>query len=231
MYFAAFPYTYYSLDDRASAQVVTNITARIKINDYVKNNLGLFDTYDVKDGETPELVADKFYSNPMLHWLVLHYNNIIDPRFDWVMSTDNLSNYVQGKYNNVNAIHHYEDENEAYTNGNVYLVSNVSFGSFVAGAAVINNTNTGIGYITSKISSSNVVITVTSGGFITGDQIKLNSNTSIKANITATSTISGTPVTNYAYEDATNESKRKIKMLKSQYVDAVVKDFKKNLEL
>jgi hypothetical protein len=231
MYFAAFPYTYYSLDDRASAQVVTNITARIKINDYVKNNLGLFDTYDVKDGETPELVADKFYGNPALHWLILHYNNVIDPRFDWVMSTDNLANYTEGKYANVNAIHHYEDADEVYTNGNVYLTSNVAFTSFTAGAAIINNTNTGIGYITSKISSSNVVITVTSGGFITGDQIKLNSNASIRANITATSTISGTAVTNYTYEDTVNESKRRIKILKSQYVDAVVKDFKKNLEL
>jgi len=41
--------------------------------------------------------------------------------------------------------------------------------------------------------------------------------------------ISGTPVTNLTYEDTENESKRRIKILKASYVDAVVRDFKKKL--
>ena len=84
--------------------------------------------------------------------------------------------------------------------------------------------------ITTKTSNSNVIVTVSSGGFGSGDQIKLNSNAQVNANITATVTISGTPVTNYVYEDTTNEAKRRIKVLKLAYVDPVVKDFKKNLE-
>ena len=229
MYFKSFPYTFYSLDNTTTVQVVTNLTTRITLSDEVKNNLSLFDEYDIKDGETPELVADKFYGNPELHWLVLHYNEIIDPRFDWPLDTNNLNRYVAGKYANVNGIHHYEDANGNYANGNVYLISSSDFTEFNINDAITNNTNTGSGYITQKISSSNVRVTVTTGGFISGDRIKNISNTNSSANITSTVVLSGTPVTNLTYEDEVNESKRRIKILKSSYVDAIVVDFKKKL--
>ena len=229
MYFKSFPFTFYSLDNTTTVQVVTNITNRTTLSDEVKLNLSLYDEYDVKDGETPELVADKFYNNSELHWLVLHYNDIIDPRFDWPLDTNNLNRYVASKYANVNGIHHYEDANLNYINGNVILTSNNSFGNFALNDPITNNTNIGAGVITSKISNSNVFITVTSGGFISGDQIVLASNTSVRGNISSTTTLTGTPVTNLIYEDEVNESKRRIKILKSSYVDAVVNDFKKKL--
>ena len=227
MYFQNFPYTYYSLDNTRTVQIVTDITNRAVISDEVKTNLGLYDEYDIKDGETPELVADRFYNNPELHWIVLQYNDIIDPRFDWPLDINNLTRYVTGKYNSPNGIHHYEDANSAITNGNVIVNANVNYLS--VGNVVVNLSGTGTGYVTSKINSSNIFVTVTSGGFITGDIIANVANTVNNSTITATRTISGTPVTNYVYEDGVNESKRRIKILKTSYVDAVVRDFKKKL--
>ena len=227
MYFKSFPYTYYSLDDTSTVQVVTNITARTNISDELKTNLGLYDEYDIKDGETPELVADKFYNNPELHWLVLLYNDIIDPRFDWPLDTNNLSRHVNSMYSNPNGIHHYENENAGITNGNVIINANVSY--LETGNVITNLSGTGVGYITSKLTSSNVIVTVTSGGFVTGDTITNAANTTSNSTITLTNTISGTPVTNYEYEDVVNETKRRIKILKPSYVDAVVNDFKKKL--
>ena len=229
MYFKSFPYTFYSLDNTTTVQVVTNITNRVALSDEVKNNLGLYDEYDIKDGETPELVADKFYNNSELHWLVLHYNEIIDPRFDWPLDTNNLNRQVAGKYTDVNATHHFEDANGNYTNGNAYILSSNAFTNFSVNDVITNNTNNGVGYITQKNSSSNVRITITTGGFKTGDQILKSSNTSNRANITSTVILSGTPVTNFTFEDEINESKRRIKILKAPYVDAVVNDFKKKL--
>ena len=229
MYFKSFPYTLYTLDDISTVQVVTNITNRVSLPDEVKTNLSLYDEYDIRDGETPEMVADKFYSNPELHWLILHYNEIIDPRFDWPLDTNNLNRQVASKYANVNGIHHYEDANGNYVNGNVNLLSSSDFTEFNIDDAITNITNTGTGYITQKNSSSNVSVTVTTGGFISGDRIRNISNTSSSANITSTVVLSGTPVTNYTYEDEVNESKRKIKILKNAYVDAIVSEFKKKL--
>ena len=229
MYFKSFPYTFYSLDDTSTVQVVTNITNRVALSDEVKNNLSLFDEYDIKDGETPELVADKFYNNSELHWLVLHYNEIIDPRFDWPLDTNNLNRQVAGKYTDVNATHHFEDANGNYTNGNAYILSSNAFTNFSVNDVITNNTNNGVGYITQKNSSSNVRVTITTGGFKTGDQILKSSNTSNRANITSTVILSGIPVTNFTFEEEINESKRRIKILKVSYVDAVVNDFKKKL--
>ena len=64
MYFENFPLTYYSCyDDLSNVKIVTNITNRVKISEEAKNKLALFDEYDIRDGETPEIVADKFYNN------------------------------------------------------------------------------------------------------------------------------------------------------------------------
>jgi hypothetical protein len=229
MYFQNFPITYYSLDDTATAQLITNIALRIKLSEELKNNLALYDEYDIKDGETPEMVADKFYSNPLLHWLVLHTNDILDARFDWPLDTNSLVLFTQGKYNNINAPHHYEDNTGVWTNANVYLNSSSQFTYFNNNDVIVNVTNTGTGVITKLQNYSNIIVTVTEGGFLTGDVITLSSNTNVTANVSSTSLISGTPVTNLEYEDIVNESKRRIKLLKNQFVDALINDFKKKL--
>jgi len=160
MYFEYFPYTLYTLDDGTTVKLVTNIFIRNIINDEIKNNLSLFDEYDIVDGETPEIVSYKFYRSPSLHWLILHYNDIIDPRFDWPLSTFNLIKYCQNKYTNINAAHHY----------------------------------------------------INSDGFI------VNSTE-----------IGATPLSNFAHEEQLNENKRRIKVLKSIYVDTMVKEFVKKI--
>lgn len=230
MYFKSFPYTYYTLDNTNTVQVVTNITNRVTLSTEVKENLGLYDEYDIKDGETPELVADKFYGNPQLHWIVLHYNDIVDPRFEWPIPTNSFLNYVSGKYEDVNGIHHYEDANLNYTNGELYVTSAAAFGIFNVNDVIINNTNNGTAFVTEKNSNSNVRVTITVGGIKTGDQLRLASNINAgNATVTGVTVLSGTPVTNLIYEDTENESKRRIKILKSTYIDAVINDFQKKL--
>lgn len=230
MYFENFPLTYYSCyDDLSNVKIVTNITTRVKISNEAKNKLALYDEYDIRDGETPEIVADRFYNNPQLHWIVLHVNDIIDPRFEWPLSVNNLYKYCQGKYSNVNGVHHYADNTGDVTTGNVILLSSSQFGSMSCSDVIVNETGS-IGVITSKIDSSNVFILATSGGFTAGEVVSLKSNTSVNATITSTTTLSGTAVTNFYYEDTLNEQKRRIKVLKPVYVNSVINDFKNKLE-
>ena len=75
-----------------------------------------FDTYDVKEGETPEIIADKLYNDPQLHWIVLMVNNIVDRYHGWPMSGNQFLDYVNEKYldsegdPNPSGVHHYEIE-------------------------------------------------------------------------------------------------------------------------
>ena len=57
MYFDSFPIIQYGSTD-GTIKNVTNLIRRVAIRSKVKTNAALFDTYDVKSGETPEIIAD-----------------------------------------------------------------------------------------------------------------------------------------------------------------------------
>lgn len=230
-YFSKFPITKYTLDDISTVQVVTNITARAIISDEIIENLSLFYPYIIKDGETPEILADKFYNDPQLHWVILHCNNIFDARFEWPLTTPDLVSYVESKYTSKDAIHHYESDDQTIVMGNVFVESASSFSNVYASNIIINNSSDGIGVVVKKINSSNIIVNVSSGGFRTGDNIKLFSNANITANITATHTINCTAVTAMVYEDRLNEDKRDIKILKTQYLEPVIREFESKMGL
>jgi len=224
MYFQKFPKTFYTLDNGASAQVVTNILQRVILTEELQNNFGVYDEYDITDSDTPENLAHQIYGDSQLHWIILHFNNIIDPRFDWPLTTNNLVRYVEGKYTSINGIHHYEDFNQNEINGNVTL-SAFSFNGMNSNNVIINLSQEGVGFITSKPSATSIVVTTTKGGFKTGDQIALSSNTSLTANVTATTINNGVAVTNFIYEDRENENKRRIRLLKPQFIERIVREF------
>ena len=102
MYFENFPVIIYKNKD------VTNLLRRIAIRSKVKTNTLFFDTYDVKEGETPERIAEKLYGDPQLHWVIMIVNNIVDRYHGWPMFGNQFLDYVNEKYSNPSATHHYE---------------------------------------------------------------------------------------------------------------------------
>lgn len=230
MYFQKFPKTFYSLDDIATVQVVTNILQRVVLAQELQNNFSVFDEYDVRDTDTPENLAFQLYGDSELHWVILHYNNVLDPRFEWPLSVSNLVKVVEGKYAEKNGIHHYEDANGNEVNGNVIINASSFIGINVA-APIVNITQDGIGFITSKPLATSIIVTTTKGGFQTGDQIALGTNNQITANITSTTTISGTVVTNLLFEDRENELRRRIKVLKPQFIERVIREFESKMAI
>jgi hypothetical protein len=109
-YFSQFPQTYYTFDG-VSATLITNFMVRVAISNELKSNVTLYDPYDILDGETPEMVADKWYGDPELYWIVLLTNEIIDPNYDWCLSQEDLQSFVEEKYGSDPAqymgVHHY----------------------------------------------------------------------------------------------------------------------------
>lgn len=89
---------------------MTDLTRAIKVKEFVKNNISLYEPYRVKDGESPESLAYDFYGDAEKHWIILAANNIVDPFFDWVMEDQLISAYATKKYGagNENLEHHSE---------------------------------------------------------------------------------------------------------------------------
>lgn len=111
-YFTRFPLTPYINSNNVDYSVVVDITKRVSTKKEIKENFTLYDEYDIEDGETPEIVSYNLYGTTEYHWIILLLNDIIDPRYDWILSASNLRRYVEDKYGsddaNIYAIHHYE---------------------------------------------------------------------------------------------------------------------------
>ena len=108
MYFANFPFIVYDSVGDGEFKVVTNLLKRVAVRSKVKTNVMVFDTYDVKESETPEEIADKLYDDPELHWIVLLMNNITDRYHQWPMNNNQFLSYMNDKYTDQDATHHYE---------------------------------------------------------------------------------------------------------------------------
>ena len=108
MYFENFPLIPYDSVGDGKFKIVTNLLKRVAVRSKVNTNSALFDTYDVKEGESPEIIADKLYGDAELHWVILLVNNITDRYHQWPQNQNQYLAYVNDKYSNVDATHHYE---------------------------------------------------------------------------------------------------------------------------
>ena len=108
MYFDNFPTIIYDSEKENIFKDVKNLLRRVGIRAKVKSNALLYDTYDVKNGETPESLAFKLYGDAELHWVIMLLNDITDRYHDWPMTEAQFSQFVQDKYENVDGTHHYE---------------------------------------------------------------------------------------------------------------------------
>ena len=108
MYFNNFPYIVYDVKGTGDFEIITNLLKRVTLRTKVRTNTLLYDTYDVKEGERPEDIAYKLYGSTEYHWIVLFVNNITDRYHQWPMSTPQFLDFINEKYADPNALHHYE---------------------------------------------------------------------------------------------------------------------------
>ena len=108
MYFQNFPLIPYDSVGNGQYKLVTNLLKRVALRTKVRTNTALFDTYDVQEGQTPEMIADKLYGDPNLHWIIMYVNNITDRYHQWPLTTPQFLAFLNDKYSNPDGLHHYE---------------------------------------------------------------------------------------------------------------------------
>lgn len=100
-YFSYFPKTLHDLRKTGRKTEVTNILRRFKVKDNLQERTDVFYEYSIQDGDRPDIIAEKFYNNANYAWVVLHYNDIIDPHFDWPLFGKSFDNFIIGKYGSI----------------------------------------------------------------------------------------------------------------------------------
>lgn len=91
-YFTKFPRIDYN-DSR-----VVDITRRVLITSETELSTLDYAPYTVADGERPEDIANFYYDDPNLAYLVLLANNIVDPYTDWCKTQYDLEEYIKVQY-------------------------------------------------------------------------------------------------------------------------------------
>jgi hypothetical protein len=208
-YFNNFPKVDYDLESINKLDYVTNIVSRFGIDEKLKENSSIYYKYSIEDGETPEILAAKYYDSPEKHWIILAMNNIVDPQFDWPLTYSQLNEYIDVKY----SANNYADT--ANTN--------------VSGLSWSQNLN-------NEQAAYYKVVTKTVGSTITIDKLNVDANTYANNTLMGLTpgdtytfsddtavTIKVTKETQsyYEYEKELNENKRNIKMLRPEYVNAL----------
>ena len=142
MYFSLFPTIFYDAVGNSDPKVVTHLLKRVAVHSKASETVALFDTYDVRNGETPEMIAHKYYDDAEYHWVILLVNNITDRYHQWPMNTRQFLAHLAERYDNVDAVHHYEI-NQVSGNTNVKInigTSNVDTdGNTIADATLVTN--------------------------------------------------------------------------------------------
>lgn len=114
-YFSYLPNLKYSsllktAGDNTTTVEVKNLFRRAKLREDFASVATLFEKYKVEGGDRPDQVAEKFYGDANLDWVVLTSNNITDIRSQWPLAEHDLNNVLNDKYTpeELVSIHHYE---------------------------------------------------------------------------------------------------------------------------
>jgi len=100
-YFVNFPKTSYTFANASftATKVISNISLKTAlVNALPQDDPYLYYNYLVKENERAEDIANFYYNDPGLVWLVYFANNIIDPYTQWILSYEDFTAYFRKKY-------------------------------------------------------------------------------------------------------------------------------------
>jgi hypothetical protein len=138
-YFDTLPKILY-VDQYGIASIRTNLLARASVVAKAYQDPLLYYQYDTQDGDTPEIVAHKYYNDMYRYWIVLLFNQMLDPQWSWPMSGNQFNAFMSDKYGNLDVngtVHHYEktvtqfDVNTQTTTTNTVEIPETVYASFV----------------------------------------------------------------------------------------------------
>jgi hypothetical protein len=107
-YFSKFPKFEYTQDNKTS--LVTDILRRSSFISEYKPYSDLYSSYAILDGETPQSLAYKYYGAATYHWVILMFNELHNPYFEWPVDSFTLKNICIEKYTETTMymVRHYE---------------------------------------------------------------------------------------------------------------------------
>lgn len=192
-----------------SHETVVDIFFRFGVVKDIINNLSSYTVLELDDSDTPEILAEKTYGDAGAGWIILYSNKITDPQFDWPLNYDAFSKMIIDKYgstaNAQTTVHHYE---KVITRTNEFFgVSDIT--RFVIDEAQLTDDALSVPFDYYDGMSATTI------------------NTYSIDNKTIIEKIQREAISNYDYELRLNDDKRTIKVIKAEYYQLIMNEFKK----
>jgi hypothetical protein len=208
-YFNFFPKTLYvKPNDSPDADLVTNITSRFGFESSFKENSAVFYEYEIRDGDTPEIIAGKIYGDSEKHWVILNYNDIVDSNYDWPLEQRTLVRFIDKKYT-ANADTANGQSGLVWSKSNIKEYYKIETTTHNASETItVNRYQVDANTFEGVAPSFTPSVALQDGSFI---DIEVSKETK----------------TYYEFEIEDNEKKRRIKILKPEFVFAADQEFRR----
>jgi len=112
---------------------VKNLFKKGKLREDIFQDVTFFEKYQIIGDDRPDNVANEVYGNPILDWVILISNNIINIQNEWPLKQAEFDAYLLEKYGDYdtlyNGIHHYESIEVKNSQGIVIFPKGVRVGS------------------------------------------------------------------------------------------------------
>jgi hypothetical protein len=194
-YFQQLPKIQYT-DFNGNYLLLTNLLVRANIIPKLLANPLLFYSYELQEGDTPEIVASKYYGTVDDFWLVMFANQLLDPQWDWPLTYQNFNSYIVDKYGSL-----------ANAQGQI-----IQYTMTTTTTDLLYGTSNPVTTIIDAAAFANTITGTTSATLPSGDIVSITVNTQ--------------PVFAYDYEYQMNESKRNINLINSTYAPTVKSQLK-----
>lgn len=240
MYFKEFPEFLYDFrygPYETKTSIVRDITRNVRFRKEVLENIAVYDEYDIVDGETPEIIAEKVYGNPEYHWIIMLANQRFDYLTDFPLEEPELIRAAAAVFNPsfTATSWSYSGTTVTVTKAIHGLLSSPTTTVTLSGATANTNAPNGT-YTVTSVTADTFTFTVpsaptgTAGGTVT---VKTSGRENYihhyvnAAGYNVMSTASGAvPLTNLQFFRDENEEKRRIKIISPQVINTILKDYK-----
>lgn len=108
-YFDTLPKVVYT--NNGVSKVYTNLMSRASVVPEFLKSPVLYYKYAIQEGDTPEIIAAKYYGDSYRYWILLFTNELLDPQWNWPLDSKAFERYIDQKYTTINphnVVHHYE---------------------------------------------------------------------------------------------------------------------------
>ena len=182
---------------------IKNLFRRVKIQDWIQDNVVFFEKYAIKDGERPDTLAEEMYGSADRDWIVILTSGITNIKDEWPLSNYDLYLYVENKYGlELNEIHHYETIEVRDNRGRLILPAGQIVNKDFTIPTPYDASDTNY-YIGIRPQSSNI------------DYKSVNDNINPVVGIS-----------NFEHETIVNENKREINLMKPMYLQQFLNDMR-----